>query len=327
MEEDSENPEDYSSVRVELPSQEDWTFSQRQRDRLFYSLVLGLIEDYGRVVVEGYEGNIPELEDPREVPGAHGTILTYNCTFGENSIYYYDAGHWSIHDDEKLEKPISIEDIPTKKEDCLEFLVKKFYGDNARIFEDGKLIYTSAKIANIWKLERQAKKVLKSQHATSSDLLWHCIGGAKLPDERTGKYGTRTLASFAAAYFAGGYVYMKDTSRKNEVSPGQVYEFGFDGLERSVRLDYCLDAAEEDCLDLDTLGGFDNVCLILTEYGTNAQGQVHPENEFLLTENDVLYLQGGSLDEGTFWERFGRNVKDTGKKVRRKLRKAKRNIK
>lgn len=327
MEADSETSNGQPYERIEIPESDTRTFGERRRDRIFYALVLGLIQDYETLVRDTFEGRIPELDDDREVPGAHGAIIAYNCTLGQSSINIYDTERWDTHNVEGMVAPVSVEDIPAEKEETLEFIAERFYGENARIFEDDELIYHSAKLSNVDKLERRAKKVLKKPGATASDLVWYCIGGAKEPNCKTGKYGNRTLASFAAAFFAGGYVYMRDVSQASEVSPGQVYEFGFDGLVRAVGLEVNLDAREEDCLDLDTVGGFENVCLVLTEYACNRSGEVRPVNSRLLMEDDVLHFLGGSFTNGGFWQSVKQGMGTARENLRRKFRKLGRSIK
>lgn len=312
--------------RVEIPEPDSRTLLERRRDRIFYALVLGLIQDYESLVTGTYKGRIPELGADREVPGAHGAIITYNCTFGPSTIDFFDAERWDTRNVKGAGAPLSVRDIPTEKEGVLEFIARHFYGENARIFEGDELIYTSAKLSNISKLERIAKRMLHSQAVSASDLVWHSIGGAKEPNYKTGKYGNRTLASFASAFFAGGYVYMRDMTQASEVSPGQVYEFGFDGLVRAVGLKANLDARKEDCLDLHTMGGFENVCLVLTEYAPKRGGEVRPVSRRLLAEDDVLCLLGGTLSNDSFWERMKQGMDSAKGSVGRKLRQIWRNI-
>ena len=312
--------------RVEILESDTRTLREHRRDRLFYALIPGLLRDYETLVKDTSEGRIPELDDDREVPGAHGAIITYNCTLGPSSINFYDAERWDAHTVEGRDAPISVEDIPTEKEEVLDFIGEHFYGENARIFENDKLIYTSAKLSGLSRLERIAKKVLKKKGAHASDLVWHCVGGAKEPDYKTGKYGNRTLASFAAAFFAGGYVYMRDTTQASEVSPGQVYEFGFDGLIRAVSLEVNLDAREEDCIDIDTVGGFENVCLVLTEYARNGGSEVRPVSRRLLTEEDIMYFLGSSFEEGSLWQKMKQDMGTARKNVLRSFQKFGRRI-
>lgn len=313
-------------ARVEIPEPDTRTLAERRRDRIFYALVLGLVQDYERLVQGAYKGRIPELEDDHEVPGAHGAIIAYDCTLGPSSIDFFDAERWDTRNVDSAGAPLTVEDIPTGKDEALEFIARHFYGENARIFEGDELIYTSAKLSNISRLERIAKRMLHDKAVSASDLVWHSIGGAKEPNYKTGKYGNRTLASFASAFFAGGYVYMRDMTQASEVSPGQVYEFGFDGLVRAVGLKANLNAGEEDCLDLNTAGGFENVCLVLTEYAPQRGGKVRPVSRRLLAEEDVLRLLGGSLNYGSFWERMRQGMDSARERVGRKLRKIGRNI-
>ncbi len=310
--------------RAEIPVPDTRTLMERRRDRIFYALALGLVQDYESLVKGTYGGRIPELEDDREVPGAHGAIITYNCTLGPSSIDLFDAERWDARNVKCT--PVSVADIPTEREDALEFIARHFYGENARIFEDDELIYTSAKLSNISKLEHIAKRMLHNKGVSASDFVWRSIGGAKEPNHKTGKYGNRTLASFASAFFAGGYVYMRDMTQAGEVSPGQVYEFGFDGLVRAVCLRVNVGAREEDCLDLGTRGGFENVCLVLTGYARTQGREVRPVSRRLLTEDDVLRLLGGTLINGGFWERMRQGVDSARESVGRKLRKIRRNI-
>lgn len=299
---------------------------ERRRDRIFYALVLGLIQDYESLVKVTYGGRIPELEDDREVPGAHGALITYNCTLGPSSIDFFDAERWDSRNVKGMDAPLSVADIPAGKEEALEFIAGHFYGENARIFEGDELIYTSAKLSNISKLEHIAKRMLHDQAVSASDFVWHSISGAKEPNHKTGKYGNRTLASFASAFFAGGYVYMRDMTQAGEVSPGQVYEFGFDGLVRAVGLKANLNAGEEDCLDLNTVGGFENVCLVLTEYAPQRGGEVRPVSRRLLAEDDVLRLLGGTLINDGFWEKMRQGMDSARESLGRRLRKIGRNI-
>ncbi|MDP2908176.1 MAG: hypothetical protein Q8N77_00035 [Nanoarchaeota archaeon] len=204
-----------------ITAKEKITKEQLTRDRVFYSLVRIMINDYFKIQ-EKYEGYIPYEVGKEFTTDLHGALIILEPSDKEIRRYCRKTNYF---------RPIDLND-----QHLISELEKNLEGDGARIIKDNKIILKAGIYAY-----HQAEK--KEGGEINEILEKYLISSMKFIGERE----TAALA-FAIAAKKHSYIISQtirptqkdktvDDKRYSKVGTGKVAEFGPKGLIRTAKLE------------------------------------------------------------------------------------------